>query len=216
MKSIVTVFLVGIVLGYIVAGIEMAEVRESDPSIDVEENAVRSDDVDVRPSDVVEASMSSIVDEKIGVRFLYRTDPHTQMITEIKRGTESDATFVKGYQLALRSDFESMEERGAGEGPPTITLTVFKNEQKLFPRLWATQFPLQSNIELARTDPQEVLVGDSEAVRYLVDGLYSIDTFVVTHDKYIYVVSGAYMDDNSLIRRDFLSFIESIEFLPSV
>lgn len=101
-----------------------------------------------------------------------------------------------------------------GEGPATITLNVFKNLKKQWPRIWADEHVQSSNINLKVGDVLETTVGGANAIRYKADGLYASDTIVVAHGENIYVIRGMYIDENSLLRMDFSPIVQSIRFIP--
>ncbi len=99
------------------------------------------------------------------------------------------------------------------EGPATIDVHVYKNTDRLAPSVWASANPLLSNIELARSDIEEGAVDGANAVRYLVDGLYLIETAIVAQGTMIYVVTGGYVSEDDWTYLDFEDFLNSIEFI---
>lgn len=223
MKSILVVFLVGLVLGYTVAGIEDGRVSDISTNQDTEENAVQTNDGnddanepdDLEGVDDAPVTYTSVVDEAVGLRFLYRTAPDAYAVQNIKKTASDDASFIKGYMLMLESDIKIMKESGAMEGPPAIHVSVFKNDQKLFARLWADQYTQYSNINLIRGEESDVVVGGANAIRYQSDGLYATENFIIPHGGYVFLVSGQFIDEESLIRSDFFDVVDSLEFIAT-
>lgn len=214
MKSVALVFIVGFISGYMIAGIESAHVSvTTPPGIGSEQNAVHSNDGLQTPSE--KPVIQSLIDEKIGLQFLYRTYPDSYVLSQFIKTPHDDVTFVKGYRLMLLTDKEELDHSTAPrEGPPTISVLVFKNDEKLAPKVWALQFPTISNISLTHAAPLNTTLSRADAIRYTVDGLYEGDTVIATSGRYIYVFSGMYTDEQSPIRADFISFLSSVEFLP--
>jgi hypothetical protein len=212
MPRVIFVFIIGIATGYFVAGLSDAGIAPQPSGFEDEPNAVTenprvSEEVDT------DATMETLSDPRIGLRLQYRTEPNGYAARSVPVNAEGDAAFVKGYQFMLKSDAEYMESGHAIEGPPTIDVRVYKNSDRLAPRVWATQHPLLSNIELARSDIEESTVNGENAVQYLVDGLYLIETAIITRGTMVYVVTGAYATEDNATYLDFEAFLNSIEFI---
>jgi eight-cysteine-cluster-containing protein len=150
--------------------------------------------------------------EELGLVFEYREEPDGYLLQEIARGTE-DPNFIKEYILTLKKDYEDLKNREGGEGPPTINVFVFKNTEKQWPQAWADDHRGVSNIGLKQGNAIETAVAGAKAIRYNSDGLYLSDNVVIAHDKYIFVISGAYLEEDSIIRNDFEPFLNSIKFV---
>ncbi len=102
-----------------------------------------------------------------------------------------------------------------GEAPASITINVFDNTDKLQPNVWAMKNGEESGLARKRTEPVEAVVGGANAVRFMADGLYASEQVVVAHAGYIYVFSGEYLAESSVIRDDFVKLIESVTFVPT-
>jgi hypothetical protein len=213
MHKVFFVFVVGIVTGYLVAGYSDSGVALKPRSSTEEPNVVTERPLAENQKErEVDETRSVLTDERVGLRLTYRTEPNGYVV-HAHPADESNPTFVKGYQFMLASDLSRARDE-ATEGPATIDVRVYKNTDRLAPSVWAKVNPLQSNIELARSDLEEDVVGGANATRYLVDGLYLIETVVVAHANMIYVVTGAYTTEDDPTFADFEPFLRSIEFLP--
>lgn len=147
-----------------------------------------------------------------GFAFEYPELPDSYVLTEQSSGQET-AGPLYSVVLMSQSEYEALKSStDAREGPPTISVSVFKNTQKLSPQQWATTYSAQSNIQLKVGDLAEVLIGGEKAVRYLVDGLYLTDTVVVSRGSYVYVFSSGYLTDQSQIKKDFAQVVGSVVF----
>lgn len=144
--------------------------------------------------------------------FQYRAapNPYHLLVAAPKAGDHPD--LVKRVTLMLETDYAALGSRVAGEGPPTMNIDIYKNPKKYAPRAWAEAYPDFSNFHLAVGEVFDGALGEGEAIRYAVDGLYHIDTHVVRYGEYIYIVSGAYLDETSPTRVDFPYFLGSISF----
>lgn len=82
--------------------------------------------------------------------------------------------------------------------------------------MWVDARPELSNMGLLTGEvDRDAVVGGANAVRYMVDGLYRNDTAVVAHGGYIVMFSGAFLEEDSHIRRDFIDLLDSVEFTES-
>ncbi len=218
MHRIIFVFVLGLATGYMIAGLSEAEVAPQRETASEEQNSVRETVTEEPPSPwketEKETTMKPLIDERIGLRLQYRTEPHGYEVKAIAPGAASDANFIKGYQFTLFDDIQAMQGQQPMEGPATIDIRAYKNPDRLAPSVWTSANPTLSNIELARSDSEEIVVGSANGVRYLVDGLYLIDTVVVAHANMIYVISGAYADEYDATFVDFDPLLASIEFIP--
>jgi hypothetical protein len=160
--------------------------------------------------------MGSIADFELGMGFLFRKGPNGYVL-EKPPGMSASADFVKGYLLTLESDYlELANATGtAREGSPSLSMRAYRNPQKLDAAVWVLRHPLESNANLATGEPTEAVVGGANAVTYTIDGLYPTDVYVVANGSHIFIFTGAYLDENSVQKRDFEDLIESVTFLPA-
>jgi len=155
-----------------------------------------------------------VVSSEVGYEFKYRTAPlgYVSFDTE---GMSVDPDFVAG--VILMSEVERDELAAtpdlAREYPPTMQVRVYKNTASESARDWAMSHPLESNIELAMSAPQAVMLGHREAVLYTSDGLYAASVYVVTNNNFVYVFTGAYLDTEAAIFKDFRDLIQSVVFV---
>jgi len=149
---------------------------------------------------------------EIGLEFDYRVGPKGYVVDErmpVDLGEEP----VRVIILHRTEDFNTPPPVG-GEGAPVMTIAVFNNSQKQFPGVWADANVQYSNINLKTGDVAEAVVGGANAIRYMADGLYASENFVVAHGENIYVITGQFLDQDSDLRRDFVPLVESIRFIP--
>ena len=134
------------------------------------------------------------------------------MVQEITPAKNTD-NFIQSIVLMQYED--SIKDMPVGgEGPPTITISIFKNTKKQQSRAWADEHKQYSNINLKMGDVTEAVVGGANAICYMADGLYASENVVVAHGENVYVISGMFLDAESSLRKDFAPFIESIRFTP--
>lgn len=154
-------------------------------------------------------------DESVELMFPYRKGPNGYVVQNGPTGMSVDPEFIKGYMLTLESDYVVHDNFSLPrEGAPTIQVRVYNNPANSDAPVWAQNHPLESNIELAFGEPEEAVVGGANAVKYTADGLYASENYIVATGGYIYVFTGAYIDDSSPQRVDFGNIIRAVTFIP--
>ena len=157
-------------------------------------------------------------DAGVSLQFDYRKGPDGYLLQDLEfdpAPSLSDPQFVKGYRLILASDQAELDaSEGPREGPPTMTIQVYRNIDRQSASVWVDTHASFSNIGLlvGEADRDAVLAG-ANAVQYQTDGLYRNDNVVVAHSNFMYLFSGAFLDADSMIRRDFSSLLDSVEFI---
>jgi hypothetical protein len=154
--------------------------------------------------------MKSFMDPETGVSFMYRESPDGYTLST---HPGERPTHVKTLVLSPTDDLP-LPSAEAQEYPPSITISVYQNTLDESPRSWAEAHPQESNYGLIQGDIKEAVIGGVDSVEYLADGLYRIDTYVVTNGAFVYVIGGAYLDQNSITLSDFVPFLSTITFLP--
>lgn len=120
---------------------------------------------------------------------------------------------ISSISLFNKLDYERVSQPGfEGEGPPSLTISVFKNPSQMDAKTWAETNSLASNIKLIGNLPVSVKVGGAEGIYYLVLGLYFFDTYVFAYKDEIYLVSGAYNEKNGEYYQNISDVISTIAF----
>lgn len=148
----------------------------------------------------------------MGVSFAYRTDPNGYTLTEGDISEVDSDTLEKILILMNTEEYKEMKESDIPrEGPPVISMMIFKNPENRSVRQW-----LENNASVANYQPEtqvtDVEFGGVEGVRYATDGLYQTDVVVMRNNYKIYVISGGYLDPNDVIRKDFTDFLNTLGF----
>jgi hypothetical protein len=150
---------------------------------------------------------------EVGLTFEYQKSPDGYQVETGGGKFSSDPSFVTGALLtdkkAAAELLSSVEPR---EFPPVITLRVYKNPEKLSPAEWVKAKPIETNFARALAEPVAITVGRADAVGFTTDGLYATDTYVVTYDDFVLVVTGEYSDPESAIFQDLEQVVASIIF----
>jgi hypothetical protein len=217
MRSVIAMFCIGLVFGYLVAGIEASKVAPSSaPAV----HEVPADTV-AHQGAAIETAVQNVPQEtyrtvslgSAGMRFAYRLSPDGYIIDRMVATNTPDAPFLDGYQLVRVSDATTLRV-AASDGVPTINILVMKNPDKLSPRVWAIQNPQLSNANSVRGDMHDETFGTESAVTYTTDGLYTMEYHVVSVGKYMYILSGSYDGEASPLLQDFHTFLSKFEFIP--
>jgi hypothetical protein len=149
----------------------------------------------------------------IGLEFDYAEGPDGYVIDE-RMPVDLGTGLIKNIILTRTDDTLNAPPAG-GEGPAVITISVFENTKKQFPRTWADENIQYSNINLIRGEVEETVVGGANAIRYMADGLYASENVVVAHGDNVYVITGQFIDQDSPIHRDYQDLVNSIRFIPA-
>lgn len=209
-------FLIGLVSGYLVAGIEASKTTPaSNAAPSVHETAPVSPQAvsDTPQANTPEATYKTITLEHDGMRFAYRTTPDSYDIVRVSAASATDTLFEDGYELARTSD-KTAHNGAVSEGPQSIQVLVLKNPDKLSPRVWALQNLQYSNANTIRSDIQDETFGTQNSVTYRADGLYTMEYHIVTAGKYVYVLSGSFDGDASPVLADYHQFLKTFELIP--
>lgn len=157
-------------------------------------------------------SLSTYEEASLGLAFTYKTgaDGYT-----LFSGTGDSTVGQLASLLLVHENERSMIENPVAysEGPISITVAVFENTKKQFPRQWAVEHDAYSNFSLMTGAEAETVVGGANALRYTVDGLYRFDTVVVAHGSKMYVLAASYHDTTSPTYRDFGPLLASVRFI---
>lgn len=156
-------------------------------------------------------------EDSSGLSFTYRTEPNGYHFTELDKDAQTDPAFVKLFSLMLADDYENfMSQTDASEGPPAINISIFENTKKMSASMWVDEHPSLSNLGLLVGEvDRDAVIGGANAARYMIDGLYRTDVAVIAHGGYVYVVEGAFLEEDSTIRNDFASLLQSIKFIQA-
>jgi hypothetical protein len=142
-----------------------------------------------------------------GLSFTYPSD------YEVEEHPSTEANMV-GTIVLIRSE-DRAHIPANSDGPPTISISVFKNAKKQFPLQWAQQNVAYSNYQQKVGSETELVVGGANALGYSADGLYLFQVIVVATGDNMYVLSGSYSDEDSLLYQDFNTIVDSVQFIPT-
>jgi len=148
-------------------------------------------------------------DPSLGLSFSYRAGPGGLVARSETFGPE-EMPLRAAILLLTEEDANTVESLEASEGPPTISILVFKRGTST-PREWIDTNPAYSNAPLIVDEAQDIVFGGVPAVRYMTDGLYRTDTTVIAHGDLIFILYGAFLEEDSLIRTAYLELLDSLE-----
>ncbi len=139
-----------------------------------------------------------------GVSFMYPDTYELSSHTSTKNGQHWDSLVLlpKGY-VAPQD----------GEGPPSITMSVFPNTEGLGLEAWIKN-DARSNYQLS-TDGKltSILIDGEPALVYAHSGLYEADAIAVEHNGKIFLFEAGWQSTQDTIRADFKRLYSSINFL---
>ncbi len=148
----------------------------------------------------------SFASEKYGYSFSYPLSPQNyEVIT-------TEPEFLIGELVEAVTLRPTPYDSDASEGPPTISVMVYKNPKLDSPLLWVKNNLPESGFDRQLKEAQTIWVAGTEGVRYLSDGLYPIDTVVVQNENMMYVLTGSYISPLDQMSTDFALVTESFSF----
>ncbi len=148
----------------------------------------------------------------IGLQFTYAIGPDGYVIKEEIPNTPTDA-YLRTITLIQSSD-AVRGDSFIGEYPPTHSIRIFKNISSLTPENWVQKYTNESLFALKQGPVDTVTLGGVQGIMYQADGLYSSRVIVLGYGGYIYVVKGEFIDTTSKQYGDFVSLVQSIQFIP--
>mgnify|MGYP003393041045 FL=1 len=159
-----------------------------------------------------EENITTYSSSDLGLEFKYPRGENGYVLNDMVP-FEKTANYLRVIVLMRSEDVKNGMPVG-GEGPPTITISVFRNLKKQFPLAWANENTQYSNINLKNGEVGQDVVGGANAIRYMADGLYASENVVVAHGENIYVMTGMFLDQESAVRKDFSPLVLSVRFIP--
>lgn len=157
-------------------------------------------------------TLGAYIDRSLGFGFEFKKGNDGYVLDVPPHGNEEAADFEDAVVLMHKPDYDAMQSGGAMEGPPSITVLVYKNTKNLSARAWADENKSVSNIGLKVGDITDATIQGAKGIRYDVDGLYRAQTLVVTSNGYVYIISASYLDENSATYKDFASILGAFLF----
>lgn len=145
--------------------------------------------------------------DDLGIRFEYRLDPDGYVLIDSKnQWTNKDV--VESLHLFNKKEYEELlASKSPREYPPSISVLILKNSKNYSVREWAEKEKMISNIEFAVSNIEEINFSGSPAVRYKISGLYENEILVILNNGLIYYIDGAYLQEDSQIRKDFVEML---------
>lgn len=151
-------------------------------------------------------------DTNLGYQFSFPKGPDGYVVVRDDESISPD--HLASTILYNQHEYEEfINATDAREAPAAMQVRVYSNKKQLLPAAWAASHQVESNIALALSEPEELVLGEAPSIRYLADGLYANDTYVVGRGKYIYVLMGARPDPESSIYQDFQLLVASFKLI---
>lgn len=150
--------------------------------------------------------MRSFASEDFGFSFEYPSSYTLATPGEIR----GDLVFVRSLidADAYKALTESTTPR---EGPPAISVAVYRNPMNLDLEEWIRETP-EANFALVMGELGSERIGGTTYVTYTRDGLYTADVYAHARAGYVYLISAEYADAESAAREDVRTILESISW----
>ncbi len=152
-------------------------------------------------------------DAVLGYEFTYRDGQQGYITLEDTGSTDPD--FFSGIILVDWGEYEeAVTATDVREGPPTMNVRIYNNPKSLTASAWLKEHGAEVNYVTASKE-EEATVANTPAIYLLTDGLYQSNTYIVAHNKHVYVLSGSYRDINDPIYTDFQKLVASFTFIEN-
>jgi hypothetical protein len=100
-----------------------------------------------------------------------------------------------------------------GEGPATITVSVYDNRERIPLETWI-RGDARSNFKLSADGAlTPVVVGGESGLSYKHSGLYETDAVAVEHDEHIYVFAAQWQAADDETRQQLQDLLKTVQFL---
>lgn len=159
------------------------------------------------------APLATYQNSALGISFQYPEGEYGYVLREVKTLSDN-ADLLKSLAFMTEREADIASDTPL-EVPPTISVNMFKNSKNKDLATWAEANKTFSNFGMKTDVPADFMISGAKAIRYTSDGLYQSDNVIIANGGYIYVITGAYVDELSQTHKDFLGLIGSIEFATS-
>lgn len=110
-------------------------------------------------------------------------------------------------------------QNGKGITPPSVSVFVIPQPESTveggrIARLqnWAENNPQFSSFTSVTSEPEVVEVDGAKALKYLTDGTYKQEVYLVSYSGNIYIFTGQYEEEDDQIRQMFTTFMSEVTF----
>lgn len=167
--------------------------------------------VDTNTQESMSREMGVSRNAELGYEFSYPDSLDGYVMLE--NNDSNDTDFVSGLTLVNRVEYDAFKAyTESTEGPAAISLRMYTNPENLNPSEWAAVKSFETNYDLAFGNIEEVNVDGANSLHFVTEGLYQIDTYVIVKGRYVYLLTGAYIDTNSEIYKDYQALVASFNF----
>jgi len=150
----------------------------------------------------------------LGLYFEYRKNPDGYTVVNQNESQVPHQEVIEFLSIFNIREYEELQNATTPrDGPPTISILIFNNPEGLTSKQWANQNLVVSGTDRAISPVTNFTIAGLQAVRYTTDGLYPSDTIAIVKGNRAYLISGAYLDESSQIRKDFLEMLQYFSFL---
>lgn len=149
------------------------------------------------------------VDPETGISFAF---PRGYVLEETYPGPQDHADLIKTFVLMDEEEYDLLGTLTDTEGPPAITILIFRNEQEKDPRAWMLQPEFAGYIPPQVGEIADISIGALPAISFSADGLYANDNVVVSHGGNLVFMSVAYNEPESQQRKVFRDIVASVLF----
>ena len=142
------------------------------------------------------------------ISFTYPSDLYLKEVSRVGESPELSVVLVED----TKENRDVIEGRAdtPREGPISITVEIYENDDDLEAREWMTQ---STNWTIANSSATPATVGGEEGVMYTWSGLYEGKSIVISKNSKVYVFTVTWMTEEDELLKDFNEIINSVSFI---
>jgi len=152
--------------------------------------------------------------DKVGFSFKYKdSDTGYELIDQLEKTPSTNPDVLSAVTLINKADKELIGKgTEPGETPPTLSVLVVKNPNNYSVQEWLEKESGYPNLDFLFDSVKKVTVDGIEGIYLVTDGAYKTQTVVISDKEKVFVMVGAYVQEDSQIYKDFEEiFIKTLD-----
>ncbi len=151
--------------------------------------------------------------EDLGIAFDYKTGVGGYALRNLQPTGPEGLGCSREFHLVRNADVATAQYSDSiTDGAPQITILVCNSD--LAPEAWATKHTNYSFFDLKEGAVVDLTLSGAIGVKYFYHGLFPTNLYVLSHRGRVYLISGNYEQEDSVLYRDFFTLLGTLQFTP--